>query len=146
MEIKELFDYVLERVPDAAQIHIMKKNESLMVSRNTGIVQYLPHTQHDDSVIGSATGTVHMTESPAPPGEVVKAPLVGVFYTAPAPDAEPFVTVGQRVKKGDTLCIVEAMKLMNEIESTHDGVIDRILAENGSMVEFGQPLFAVKAE
>lgn len=71
----------------------------------------------------------------------VKSPLVGVFYAAPAPDAEPFVKVGDKVKKGDVLCIVEAMKLMNEITSTHDGEIVDICIQNGAVVEFGQTLF-----
>jgi acetyl-CoA carboxylase biotin carboxyl carrier protein len=71
----------------------------------------------------------------------VKSPLVGVFYSAPAPDAEPFVKVGDRVKKGDVLCIVEAMKLMNEITATHDGEVVDVCIQNGSVVEFGQTLF-----
>ena len=71
----------------------------------------------------------------------VKSPLVGVFYGAPAPDAEPFVKVGDKVKKGDVLCIVEAMKLMNEITATHDGEIVDISVQNGAVVEFGQTLF-----
>ena len=76
-------------------------------------------------------------------GNVVKSPLVGTFYVAPAEDAEPFVKVGDRVKKGQTLAIVEAMKLMNEIESEYDGVVTKILAENGEGVEYGQPLFCI---
>ncbi len=71
----------------------------------------------------------------------VKSPLVGVFYSSPAPDAEPFVKVGDRVKKGDVLCIVEAMKLMNEITATHDGEIVDVCIQNGAVVEFGQTLF-----
>jgi acetyl-CoA carboxylase biotin carboxyl carrier protein len=71
----------------------------------------------------------------------VKSPLVGVFYASPAPDAEPFVKVGDKVKKGDVLCIVEAMKLMNEITSTHDGEIVDICIANGAVVEYGQTLF-----
>jgi acetyl-CoA carboxylase biotin carboxyl carrier protein len=71
----------------------------------------------------------------------VKSPLVGVFYAAPAPEAEAFVKVGDKVKKGDVLCIVEAMKLMNEITSTHDGEIVDICITNGAVVEFGQTLF-----
>ena len=71
----------------------------------------------------------------------VKSPLVGVFYAAPSPDAEAFVKVGDRVKKGDVLCIVEAMKLMNEITATHDGEIVDICITNGAVVEFGQTLF-----
>ena len=74
----------------------------------------------------------------------VNAPLLGVAYAAPAPDAAPFVTVGQNVKKGDIICIIEAMKVMNEIECDRDGVVAEILFENGKMVEFGQPLISVK--
>ena len=70
--------------------------------------------------------------------------MVGVFYQAPSPDAEPFVKVGQSVKKGDTVCIIEAMKLMNEIQAEEDGVITEVLAKNGEIIEFGQPLFAIK--
>ena len=76
--------------------------------------------------------------------KVVVSPLVGTFYAAPSEDAEPFVKVGDIVKKGQTLAIVEAMKLMNEIESDYDGVIEEILVENGQPVEFNQPLFRVK--
>ena len=80
------------------------------------------------------------TEEAAKPGKVVESPLVGTFYAAPAEDAEPFVTVGSAVKKGQTLAIVEAMKLMNEIESDYDGTVAEILVENGQPVEYGQPL------
>lgn len=73
----------------------------------------------------------------------VKSPMVGIFYTAPSPDAEPFVKVGSKVKKGDTLCIIEAMKLMNDVVAEEDGEIVEICAENGSLVEFGQILFKI---
>lgn len=82
-------------------------------------------------------------EEAAKPGKVVESPLVGTFYAAPAEDAEPFVTVGSAVKKGQTLAIVEAMKLMNEIESDYDGTVAEILVENGQPVEYGQPLFRI---
>ena len=74
---------------------------------------------------------------------VIKSPLVGTFYAAPAQDAEPFVKIGDRVKKGQVLAIVEAMKMMNEIESDCDGTIADILVDNGAPVEFGQPLFKI---
>ncbi|MBR5357821.1 MAG: acetyl-CoA carboxylase biotin carboxyl carrier protein [Clostridiales bacterium] len=74
---------------------------------------------------------------------IIKSPLVGTFYAAPAQDAEPFVKIGDRVKKGQVLAIVEAMKMMNEIESDCDGTIADILVDNGSPVEFGQPLFKI---
>ena len=76
-------------------------------------------------------------------GKIIESPLVGTFYAAPAEDAEPFVSVEDRVKKGQTLAIVEAMKLMNEIESEFDGTITEILVENGEAVEYGQPLFRI---
>ena len=77
-------------------------------------------------------------------GKFVLSPLVGTFYAAPAEDAEPFVAVGDTVKKGQTLAIVEAMKLMNEIESEYDGVVEAILVNNEDVVEYGQPLFRIR--
>jgi acetyl-CoA carboxylase biotin carboxyl carrier protein len=74
-------------------------------------------------------------------GHVVKAPMVGTFYRSPSPDAKAFVEVGQAVKEGDTICIIEAMKLMNEIEADASGNVKAILVENGQPVEYGQPLF-----
>jgi acetyl-CoA carboxylase biotin carboxyl carrier protein len=82
-------------------------------------------------------------ESAEEKGHVVGSPIVGTFYAAPAPDADPFVKVGDRVSVGQTLCIVEAMKLMNEIESDVNGVVKKVLAENAQPVEYGQPLFLV---
>ncbi len=82
--------------------------------------------------------------APAKPGQVVTSPFVGTFYRTPAPDQPPFVEVGSTVKKGQVLCIVEAMKLMNEIESEVAGKVAEILVENGQPVEFGQPLFRVE--
>jgi acetyl-CoA carboxylase biotin carboxyl carrier protein len=76
----------------------------------------------------------------APEGHVVKAPMVGTFYRSPSPDAKPFAEVGQTVKEGETVCIIEAMKLMNEIEADAGGVVKAILVENGQPVEYGQPL------
>jgi acetyl-CoA carboxylase biotin carboxyl carrier protein len=77
---------------------------------------------------------------------IVKSPIVGTFYRAPAPGAKPFVEVGSRVKKGDVLCIIEAMKIMNEIKSDVNGVVEEILVENGQPVEYGQPLFKIRLE
>ena len=74
----------------------------------------------------------------------VKSPIVGIFYTAPAENADPYVSIGDTVKKGQTLCIVEAMKLMNDIESDFDGEIAEIYVENGQPVEYGQPLFSIR--
>ncbi|RMH22573.1 MAG: acetyl-CoA carboxylase biotin carboxyl carrier protein, partial [Acidobacteria bacterium] len=89
-------------------------------------------------------------ESAPPPEELppglhrLTSPIVGTFYRAPSPDADPFVDVGDRVRKGQVLCIVEAMKLMNEIESDVDGEIVEILPENGQPIEYGEPLFLIK--
>ena len=79
----------------------------------------------------------------SPEGHVVKSPMVGTFYRAASPDAKPFVDVGEVVKEGQTICIVEAMKLMNEIEADASGTIKAILVENGQPVEYGQPLFVI---
>lgn len=79
-------------------------------------------------------------------GTEVKSPLVGIFYTAPSEDGEPFVHVGKKVKKGDVLCVIESMKLMNEILSEYDGVITEICAENRQVVDFGHLLFRIREE
>ncbi len=83
-------------------------------------------------------------EAPAAPsGHVVKSPMVGTFYRSPNPESKPFVEVGQTVKAGDTLCIIEAMKLLNEIEADVAGTVREILVDNGQAVEYGQPLFII---
>lgn len=83
-------------------------------------------------------------ESSPQKGALVLSPTVGVFYAAASPDSPPFVEVGTRVHKGDTLCIIEAMKLMNEIESEYDGIVEAVLVENENVVEYGQPLFRIR--
>ena len=94
------------------------------------------------------TQSISVTETEGigtqPEGKLIRSPLVGTFYAAPAEDADAFVAVGDMVKKGQTLAIVEAMKLMNEIESEFDGVIEEVLVENGQPVEYNQPLFRLK--
>ncbi len=76
----------------------------------------------------------------------IQSPIVGTFYSAPAPDAEPFVKEGDEVQEGDVVCIIEAMKIMNEIKAEVSGRVNKILAENGQAIEFGQPLFLIEAE
>jgi acetyl-CoA carboxylase biotin carboxyl carrier protein len=88
-------------------------------------------------------GTARKTAE-GPHYKEIKSPMVGVFYTAPTPESEPYVKVGSTVKKGDVLCVIEAMKLMNEINSDQDGEIAEICAENGSVVEYGQTLFKLR--
>ena len=80
----------------------------------------------------------------APMGNQVEAPLVGTFYAGPSPEGEPFVKVGDQVKKGQVLGIIEAMKLMNEVESDYDGTVEAVLVKNEQMVEYGQPLFVIR--
>ena len=97
-------------------------------------------------VPSSQSGAVPNAEAPAshaPEGHLVKSPMVGTFYRAGSPGAKPFIEIGDSVKEGDALCIIEAMKLMNEIESDKAGVVKAILVENGQPVEFGQPLFVI---
>lgn len=86
------------------------------------------------------------SEEKQPEGEIVKSPIVGTFYEAPSPDSDPFVTVGDRVEKGQPLCIVEAMKIMNEIEAEFSGTIQKRLVDDGTPVEFEQPLFIIKKD
>ncbi|MCB1947971.1 acetyl-CoA carboxylase biotin carboxyl carrier protein [Nitrosomonas sp.] len=90
------------------------------------------------------TDTTDEKKNAQPDGHVVKSPMVGTFYRAPSPGASPFVEVGQTVRTGDTLCIIEAMKLLNEIEADKDGVIKSILVENGQPVEYGEHLFVIQ--
>lgn len=96
------------------------------------------------SLIPAMEAPQESAEDAAAEGSQVKAPLVGTFYLASSPDSEPFVSVGDTVKKGQVLGIIEAMKLMNEIESEYDGVVESILVQNEQMVEYGQPLFVIK--
>lgn len=96
----------------------------------------MPPSAKPESAAGTTKGFAN--------GHIVKSPFVGTFYRAASPGSDPFVDVGTRVKKGQTLCIVEAMKLMNEIESDRDGVIREILIENGQPVEFEQALFVIE--
>jgi acetyl-CoA carboxylase biotin carboxyl carrier protein len=91
----------------------------------------------------AAAGVPAVPVAAAPQGHVVTSPMVGTFYRAPSPGADPFVQVGDTVKEGQTICIIEAMKLLNEIESDKSGVVKEILVENGQAVEYGQPLFVV---
>ncbi len=93
--------------------------------------------------VQAAVPAAPAAEAPAVEGHVVKSPMVGTFYRSASPGAKAFVDVGQSVNAGDTLCIIEAMKLLNEIEADKAGVIKAILVENGQPVEFGQPLFII---
>ncbi len=96
-------------------------------------------------VLGGASALASLPESPAAPsGKVIKSPMVGTFYRSASPGAKPFVELGDSVKTGQPVCIIEAMKIMNEIEADCDGKVVRLLCDNGEAVEFGQPLFIVE--
>lgn len=131
-----------------AELEISEGEERVRITRAVASAQQIiaaPAPQQ--AVVAAATPVADAPAAPAAPaapeGHVVKSPMVGTFYRAASPGAKPFVDVGQSVNKGDTLCIVEAMKLLNEIEADQGGVIKAILVENGQPVEFGQPLFVI---
>ncbi|HTQ77840.1 MAG TPA: acetyl-CoA carboxylase biotin carboxyl carrier protein [Burkholderiales bacterium] len=145
-KLKKLIDLVQES--GIAELEITEGEEKVRIARG-GAVTVTPATGAA-AVPGPAPAAaapsplpVAAAAEPAPGGDghVVKAPMVGTFYRAPAPDAKPFVEVGAAVKEGQTICVIEAMKLMNEIEADAAGVVKAVLVENGQPVEYGQPLF-----
>ena len=115
----------------------------LEVKENLGVVRLERAGAASPAVMTAAAPAVQDVPA-APTSSEVRSPMVGIFYAAPAEDAEPFVEVGRRVKKGDTLCVIEAMKLMNEIQADYDCEIEAVLVSNEQKVEYGQPLFRVK--
>ena len=139
----ELTDFDYEE--NGTRIRLKKKKETVVVSGASSNVPVmgLENIRTVENVAAVNTANTQADNS-EPEGMIVKSPLVGTFYAAPAEDADPFVSVGDQVKKGQTLAIVEAMKLMNEIESDFDGKVEEIYVKNGEAVEYGQPLFRVK--
>ena len=131
----------LDYEENGTRIRLKKNFVSVVVAGASADVPIAPLAAAQAAIQNSET--VAEADS-APEGMIVKSPLVGTFYAAPAEDAAPFVSVGDLVKKGQTLAIVEAMKLMNEIESEFDGTVKEILVENEQMVEFGQPMFVIE--
>lgn len=149
-KIKKLIELVEES--GIAELEITEGEESVRIHRGGSAqamtYQAMPMMQQP-MMQQAPQASAPAAEAPAPAakeisGHVVKSPMVGTFYAAPAPGAKDFVSVGQRVNVGDTLCIVEAMKMMNQIESDKAGVVREILVENGEPVEFDQPLFIVE--
>ena len=115
----------------------------LEVKVNVGVVR-LERAGAAAPAASAAAAEPVAAQSPAPSaGLLIRSPMVGVFYAAPTEDSEPFIKEGDHVKKGDTLCVIEAMKLMNEIPAEQDGVITGILVKNGQTVEYGTPLFQI---
>jgi acetyl-CoA carboxylase biotin carboxyl carrier protein len=146
-KVKKLIELLEES--GISEIEISEGEESVRISRypkpgtvTTTVAPAAPVA----AAPAAAAPAAAAAEPVAPPnrGQQVTAPMVGTFYSGPAPGSKPFVDVGQEVKPGDTLCVIEAMKMMNQIESEFAGRVVSILAENGSPVEFGQPLFVIE--
>jgi acetyl-CoA carboxylase biotin carboxyl carrier protein len=149
-KIKKLIELVEES--GIAELEIAEGEESVRISRNSTApvapIQYAAPAAPAAAApaIAPAVAPAMASEEPAPvaAGHQVLSPMVGTFYGAPSPDAKPFVKVGQQVSAGETLCIVEAMKMMNQIEADKSGVVAAILVEDGQPVEFDQPLVVIE--
>ncbi|KKO45512.1 acetyl-CoA carboxylase [Arsukibacterium ikkense] len=147
-KIKKLIELLEES--GISELEITEGEESVRISRHSPAPQYAPMPQMhyaQPPMQAQAPAAPAVTAEPvkaAFTGQVVKSPMVGSFYRAASPTSKAFVEVGQTVKVGDTLCIVEAMKMMNQIQSDKAGVVKEILVENGDPVEFDQPLFILE--
>jgi len=153
-KLKTLIDLVQQS--GIAELEITEGEERVRICRGTSGAQpaapmqvyTVPHAMVPAAaplpgaqVAGGAPGAPPVDAEAAPEGHVIRSPMVGTFYRSSAPGAKSFVEVGQAVKSGETLCIIEAMKLLNEIEADQDGTVKAILVENGQPVEYGEPLF-----
>ncbi|MBX7138241.1 MAG: acetyl-CoA carboxylase biotin carboxyl carrier protein [Oligoflexia bacterium] len=152
MDITELEQILkLLRQNEVTKFELQREGTTLRISRagNETAQSVSPAAiRIEPAIVGAANGQVGMQQQAAAAAEdsgfvKVESPIVGTFYRKPSPDAEPFVKEGDRVSKGDTLCIVEAMKLMNEIDAPCDGVIQRVMLSDGHVVEFGEVLFLI---
>ncbi|HVY05844.1 MAG TPA: acetyl-CoA carboxylase biotin carboxyl carrier protein [Burkholderiales bacterium] len=147
-KLKKLIDLVQES--GIAELEITEGEEKVRINRmgNTGQPTIMAMPQAPAPVMPAAAAAPAASAPAAeiaaePEGHVVKSPMVGTFYRSSAPGAKAFVEIGQNINAGETLCIIEAMKLLNEIEADQSGVIKKILVENGQPVEYGQPLFII---
>jgi len=151
-KVKKLIELLEES--NIAEIEIHEGEESVRISRKTEAMlspQYMPafapgmYAPMPSAAAAPAIGqdSAEAVEKPAPLGHVVTSPMVGTFYESPSPGTKPFVEVGQHVNVGDTLCIIEAMKMLNQIEADKSGKIASRMVENGQPVEFGQELFVI---
>lgn len=143
-KIKKLIELLEES--GISEIEISEGEESVRISRfpSPGMMAYAAPPMHVP-VAAQAPAEQKAEHIPEPPkGHQITAPMVGTFYSSPSPGAKPFVEIGSQVSAGDTLCIIEAMKMMNQIESDVSGKVVSILVENGDPVEFGQPLFLIE--
>ena len=147
-KLKTLIDLVAEST--IAELEVTEGDSKVRIVKNLGAlpsqIQYMPmHMPAQAAAPALAPLPIAAVETqPAEiEGNIVKAPMVGTFYRSPGPDKPSYVEIGQAVKSAEPICIIEAMKLLNEIEAGFDGVIKEILVENGQAVEFGQPLFRI---
>ena len=146
-KLKKLIDLVEES--GIAEIEVTEGEEKVRITRSLAAPQavYAPPPPALPAAAPITAAAPAAAAAEAPARDLSKAqtsPMVGTFYRAPAPSAPVFVEVGQSVNAGDTLCIIEAMKLMNEIEAERSGVVKEILVENGQLVEYGEPLFIIE--
>ena len=144
-KLKKLIDLV--EASGIAELEITEGEEKVRIAKSiAGAPMMMAQPQMIQAAVPAAapaTAAAAPAEEAVPEGHIVRSPMVGTFYRAPAPGAKNFVEVGQSVNVGDTLCIIEAMKLLNEIEADQGGVIKAILVENGQPVEYGEPLFVI---
>lgn len=142
-KIKSLIQLLEES--DVAELEITEGEESVRISRAgpAPAAAPAPVPAAPAPAPAAAEPAAAPAEPAAPEGHVIASPMVGTFYAAPSPGAKPFVRVGDQVAEGDTLCIVEAMKMLNQIEADRDGVVRAVLAENAAPVEYGQALFVL---
>ena len=145
-KLKKLIDLVEES--GISELELTEDGEKVRISRNftnASVQQYAPVQYNAPQFAAPASAAAPAAiETPAvEEGHAVKSPMVGTFYRSPSPDAKAFVEVGDTVAVGDTLCIIEAMKLLNEIESDKAGVVKKILVDNGQAIEYGEPLFII---
>lgn len=139
-KLKKLIDLVQES--GIAELEITEGEERVRISRNAPPASVQPVAAPPPQPTAPPPEATSVTAE-APEGHLLKAPMVGTFYRASSPEAKPFIDVGQTVAVGDTVCIIEAMKLLNEIEADAAGVIKAILVENGQPVEYGEPLLVI---
>ncbi|MFZ6726775.1 acetyl-CoA carboxylase biotin carboxyl carrier protein [Undibacterium sp. MH2W] len=147
-KLKTLIDLVAES--DIAELEVTEGEGKVRIVKSSALpqnqvvmMQQQPQQAQQPMAAAPASAPVAAPVAAAPEGQIVKSPMVGTFYRSSSPGSAPFVDIGKQINKGDTLCIIEAMKLLNEIESDFDGVIKQILVENGQPVEYGQPLFVI---
>ncbi len=144
-KVKKLIELLDES--GIAEIEITEGEESVRISRYSTHVQAAPAPAMASAPVAAApaaAGAPAVAAEPPAAGHRITAPMVGTYYSSPTPGAKTFVSIGSRVETGDTLCIIEAMKMMNQIEADTSGTIVSILVENGDPVEYGQPLFIIE--